>query len=311
LFAMFHRAKYDKIVALNYSPITAVFPAIVYKKFHKVKLILWVQDLWPESVRATSNVKSGFVDRILLSMAKFIYRNSDKILLSNDGFVEPVLAKGAKKEKISFMPNWAEDLFEDKSYIHLEKFKSLIPTGFIVMFAGNIGEAQDFDSIIEAAALTSTDKRIKWVIIGDGRKKEWLSNVIVSKGLGSTVFVLGSFPLEDMPSFFIHSDLMLATLKNEHIFSLTVPGKIQSYMAFGKPIVTMLSGAGSNVVSKSECGFVADASDYKKLAENVMFASGLPEYRLIEMGNNGKKYYKDHFAKDLALDKLLFAMNDL
>jgi len=309
LFALFHRTKYDKIIALNYSPITAVFPAIVYKKLHKIKLILWVQDLWPESVRATSKVKSGFVDKILLAIARSIFRNSDKILLSNAGFAESVITKGGERSKISYMPNWAEDLFEDESYVHREKYRSVLPDGFIVMFAGNIGEAQDFDSIIEAAVLTKHIGRIKWIIIGEGRKKEWLGREILNRELSSTFFLLGSFPVEEMPSFFIHADLMLASLKNEYIFSLTVPGKVQSYMSFGKPIVTMLSGAGSKIVTESNCGFVADASDYYKLADNVINASLLPKSELIDLGNNGKKYYNENFAKNIAIDTLLVALN--
>jgi glycosyltransferase involved in cell wall biosynthesis len=310
-FALFHLTKYDRIIALNYSPITAVFPAIIYKKIHKTKLILWVQDLWPESVRATSNVKSGIIDKVLFSMARRIFKNSDKILLSSPGFFDPVVAKGAEPEKISNMPNWAEDLFDDKNCIYPDKYRFLIPDGFIVMFAGNIGEAQDFGAILEAAVLTKHIKKIKWIIIGDGRKKEWLTKEIERRRLEDTFKVLGSYPLTDMPSFFCHSDLMLATLKDEYIFSLTIPGKVQSYMAFGKPIITMLSGAGSEIVKESNCGFTANASDYKKLAENIIYASQLPNDILNELGNNGKIYYINYFAKEKAIDKLMSAMEQL
>jgi glycosyltransferase involved in cell wall biosynthesis len=309
IFSLLHRQKYDKIIALNYSPITAVFPAIIFKKLHKTPLILWVQDLWPESVRAASNVKSGLIDKVLFSMARTIFKNSDKILLSSSGFFEPVVQKGADQQKISYLPNWAEDLFGDPMCIDKERYRSLIPDdSFIVMFAGNIGEAQDFESIIEAASLTKHIRTINWIIIGEGRKKEWLINELENKNLTGTVKVLGSYPLTEMPSFFFHADLMLATLKDEYIFSLTVPGKIQSYMAFGKPVVIMLSGEGSKIITEANCGFAANSSDFKKLAENIIHASQLQSHELEELGRNGRKYYDMNFAKDKAIDKLLAIM---
>jgi glycosyltransferase involved in cell wall biosynthesis len=309
LFTLIHKSKYDKVVAVNYSPITAAYPAIVFKKRKKTELLLWVQDLWPESVRAASNVKSGSIDRILLAIVKNIYRNCDKIVISNSGFAESILAKGVAESKISFIPNWAEDLYEDETLIHPEKYKTSIPDGFIVMFAGNIGEAQDFDSVIEAAVLTKQHERIKWIVIGDGRKKVWLENEIKNRQLSSTFFVLDRYPLEEMPSFFIHANLALASLKDEYIFSLTIPAKVQSYLAFGVPIVTMLSGAGNKIVNESNCGFTAESSDFRKLAENVIFASSLDKNVLSQLGLNGKSYYQTHFAKNLAINSFIYTLN--
>ena len=308
-FALFHNIRYDKIVAVNYSPITSAYPAIVCKKRKNTQLLLWVQDLWPESVRAASPVKYGIVDKFLLVMVKNIYKNSDKIVVSNSGFSESILAKGVPENKISFIPNWAEDLYENENQIYPEKYRSLMPEGFKVMFAGNIGEAQDFDSIIEAAMLTKYNENIKWIVIGDGRKKIWLEQEIEKRQLSSTFYVLGRYPLEEMPSFFIHADLLLASLKNEYIFSLTIPAKVQSYMAFGKPIVTMLTGAGNRIINDANCGFAGESSDFRKLAENVIFASSLSKTKLAEMGQKGEKYYQEYFAKNLAIDNFVKTLN--
>jgi glycosyltransferase involved in cell wall biosynthesis len=305
IFTFFHKFVYDKIIAVNFSPIIAAYPAIVYKKKKRTKILLWVQDLWPESVRAASSLESGFIDKILLVMVKNIYRNCDKIIVSNVGFTESITVKSVPKDKIDYIPNWAEDLYEDKSKIDPEKFRELIPDGFIVMFAGNIGEAQDFSSIIEAAELTRNYQSIKWIVIGDGRKRVWLEDEILKRKLGSTVYVLGRFPVEDMPSFFIHADIALASLRDEYIFSLTVPAKIQSYMAFGIPILTMLSGAGNKIINDSKCGFTAESSDFKKLADNVIKVSSFNKIELTQLGENGKKYYNENFAKKLAVNKFI------
>jgi glycosyltransferase involved in cell wall biosynthesis len=309
LFAIFHRKKYDRIIAANYSPITAAYPAIVFKKRHKLKLILWVQDLWPESIRAASNIKSGFVDKLLLSIVKNIYKNSDHIVVSNSGFTESIIQKGVSEKKISFIPNWAEDLYEDENLIDDSKFRILIPEGFIVMFAGNIGEAQDFDSIVKAATLTKHFENIKWIIIGDGRKREWLKKEIESQKLSSTFFLIDRYPMEEMPNFFVHADVALATLKNEYIFSLTIPAKVQSYMAFGVPIVTMLTGAGNRIINEAKCGLTSESSDYNKLAENIIYASSLSKIELSEMGNNGKEYYQKNFAKKIVIESFNKILN--
>ena len=295
--------KYDAIIALNYSPITAVYPAIIYKLKKKVKLLLWVHDLWPESVRSASNIKSDLVDQLLLKIVKSVYSNSDKILISSNGFMQSIIAKGIEESKVIYMPNWAEDIFEDASTVDRNKYLATIPKGFIVMFAGNIGDAQDFDSIIKAAEITKKENEIKWVIIGDGRNIDYVKQKLIKEGLEDTIFLLGRYPLSEMPSFFIHADIMLFSLKDELIFSLTIPGKLQSYMAFGKPIAAMINGEGANIISESHSGFVCNAGDYKQLADNILTAYYMPSNELEKLGENGYKYYKMNFNKKYLIDE--------
>ena len=309
LFSFFHKDKYDKILAVNLSPITAVIPAIVSKKHNNTPLFIWVQDLWPESVLAASRFRNPIIQKLLLSLVKYIYKKSDKILVSNYGFIDSILAKGVSKDKISVMPNWAEEIFEDQTNIGKTKYRSKMPDGFIVMFAGNVGEAQDFESILNAALLTMDLKHIKWVIVGDGRKTEWLKIEIEKRNLSDTFFVLGRFPSSEMPNFFCHADLMLVSLKNEHIFSLTVPTKVQSYMEFGKPIVTMLNGAGSLIVKEANCGYRANARDYKKLSENIIKASLSSKEDLEQLGKNGRVYYQANFAKEKVINDFINVLN--
>ncbi|TDD98365.1 glycosyltransferase family 4 protein [Flavobacterium cellulosilyticum] len=305
LFAIFHKIKYDKIFAVNFSPITALYPAIVYKKRHKTQLYIWVQDLWPESVIAASKISSKFIQKVLTKMVENIYSQSDRVLLQSEGFVSSVKEKGVTDGQIGYIPNWAEDLYSDSSNIQIDKYKEVIPSGFKVMFAGNIGEAQDFNSIVKAAELTRNIPEIKWVIVGDGRKRAWLELEIVRLGLEKTIFLVGRYPVEEMPSFFVHADIMLLTLKNEDIFALTIPSKVQSYMAFGKPIIGMLNGIGSDVITNAKCGYVGMAGNPNSLAENVIKAYRLDSKKLFEMGVNGKRYYDANFSKTIVIDKLI------
>ena len=308
IFAYFHKEKYDKVFAVNYSPITAVIPAIVFSKKNKIKLSIWVQDLWPESIVAASNIQSKYVQKWLSTLVQYIYKKSDIIFIANYGFKKSVIEKGVSSNKIKFMPNWAEDIFESSKELKVKRKEFNVPEGFVVMFAGNLGEAQNFEAIIKSAELTKDNHSIQWVFVGDGRKSNWIKKRIKDKKLTKTVTLLGRFPTESMPAFFKLADIMLVSLKDEYIFSLTVPGKIQSYMASSKPILTMLNGDGSSIINESKSGFVANAGDYKRLSENVQKCFSLSSIKLDELGQNAFNYYKINYSKDKIID---FFINEI
>ncbi len=307
-FSFFHKIKYDKVFAVNYSPITAVLPGLIYSKKNKIKLSIWVQDLWPESVIASSNIKSKIVFRVLNTLVKYIYKNSENIFVSNYGFKDSIIEKKIPTNKIKFMPNWAEDIFESSRMLNVNRKEFNIPKGFVIMFAGNLGESQDFESITKAIELNKENHKIQWVFIGDGRKNKWLINKIHKKKLTNIVTLLGRHPTESMPSFFKLADVMLVSLKNEYIFSLTVPGKVQSYMAASKPILTMLNGEGSRIIKESKSGFVANAGDYKTLSKNIQNCFSLSPSKLDELGQNAFNYYKKNYSKNKIID---FFINEI
>lgn len=309
LYILFHRQKYDVSLTFAISPITQVYAALLHKKILGSRAFLWVQDLWPESVVAAGKVHSKFIYQILNQLVRNIYKKVDGICIQSEAFESSILEKGNYKHKISYIPNWAEDLFTTKTSVNEERFQKKIPKGFVVMFAGNIGESQDFESILQAAVCTKEYENIKWVVVGDGRKKEYVQKKINEFGLNDTFVLMGRYPLEDMPDLFVHADVMLVALKNINVFSLTIPSKIQSYMAFGKPIVSMINGIGNEIVEQAECGYVAAAGDYRHLAKNVIDLSKIDKDTLIEMGNSGGEYYQRHFSKKNIIDRLMKEFN--
>ena len=309
LFVLFSRKKYDITFTFAVSPITQAFPALLHKKLYKSSAIIWLQDLWPESITAAGKIKNPYILRQLLRMVQFIYRYSDKILIQSEAFETSVLEKCNVKKKIYYFPYWAEDLFLDNSLIENGKNSIILPNGFKIMFAGNIGESQDFEAIINAAEITKVNPEIKWIIIGDGRKKIWAETEAKKKNLESTVLFLGRYPIEEMPRFFEQADIMLISLKNEPIFTLTIPSKIQSYMAFGKPILSMMNGIGSQIIDEAKCGYTVSAGDYTNLADKAMIAFAESKESLIIKGNNAKKYYLKNFSKEILLEKLINIFN--
>lgn len=309
MYVLLNKQKHDVSLTFAISPITQIYPALLHKKLYKSKAFLWVQDLWPESVSAAGKVNQGVLYNMLNKMVQHIYKKTDKVLIQSEAFYKSVEEKIDSPSKIKYVPNWAEDFFLDTRAADPNKHKDIIPDGFKIMFAGNIGESQDFDSILKAAELTKSNKEIKWVIVGDGRKKGFVENEITRLGLQETVILLGRYPVTEMTNFFIHADIMLLTLKDEYIFSLTIPSKVQSYMAFGKPILAMINGIGQKVIQDSGCGYVAPAANYEQLAQNALLAYSESKESLSMKGEKGKIYYNANFEKENILDNLIKLFN--
>lgn len=164
------RHRYDAIFVHETSPVTIGVPAIIAKKIRRTPVYFWVLDLWPESLQYAGNIHNRTVLGIFSRITRWIYRNSKKILISSHGFEKSILEKGDFKEKIVYFPNWADKALEEKTAYQLPA----LPEGFIAMFAGNIGEAQDFETLMEAARLLKDHKDIHFVIVGDGRKRPWV-----------------------------------------------------------------------------------------------------------------------------------------
>lgn len=296
--AMFH--KYDAVIVHETSPITQGFPALVVKGMQSIPIYFWVLDLWPESLQSAGGINNKYVLGFFEAITKLMYRKSKKILMSSKGFSKSILAKGDFSEKLVYFPNWAENLFNNKNEVEIPE----LPKGFVVMFAGNIGEAQDFEHVMQATLLLKDEKDIKFVFIGDGRRKQWVDNFISENSLQETVYAPGRFPIDMMPAFFSKADVLLLSLKDDYIFSLTAPAKLQAYMASKKPVVAMIDGEARNLISESGCGYSGPACDYKALAENIRKMKALSASELEAMANNGYKYYEKYFTLDICMDHL-------
>ena len=300
---IFH--KYDTIIVHETSPITQGFPALVVKSLRKCPIYFWVLDLWPESLQAAGGINNKHVLSLFTWMTRLMYRKSDKILISSKGFERSILEKGDFKDKLVYFPNWAEDVFEVRPELSESQLAELekLPAGFRVMFTGNIGEAQDFVHVMEAAVLLREHKNIKFILVGDGRRREWILDFIKKNDLSETVYCPGRFPIEMMPAFCSRADVLFLSLKDDFIFSLTAPAKLQSYMAMGKPIVAMINGETQNIIAEAGCGISVNAGDAQSFADSVLELSKNPH--LEEMGRAGFEFYRRNFKKDICLERLI------
>lgn len=298
------RGKYDLIFVYEPSPITVGIPAIILKMIKHIPLVFWVLDLWPESLCAAGGISSRWILQAAQKLVRLIYRNCDLILVQSRAFIPGVEELGGQPDRIRYFPSWAESLYESLKVEENAAEYASLPKGFRVMFAGNIGASQGFDVIISAAAMLKMYSDIHWLILGDGRMRDWVVRQVRDRQLTRTVHLLGRYPVEAMPGFFALADAMLVTLKKESVFSLTIPGKIQSYLACGKPIIAALDGEGARVIEEAGAGISCPAGDPKALAEAVLTMYRMPESERKAMGLRGRAYYECHFEREMLLDRL-------
>ncbi len=306
---LFVREKFDKILVFEASPITIGIPAIVAKYKFKAPIYFWVQDLWPESVTAAGGVSNKSIISLVDKLTRFIYRNSKMILVQSKAFIPYILNQGVSIKKMVYVPNSTESFY--KKVKDNNKFIDLIPKdGPVLMFAGNIGEAQGFDTIIKSAKhLDEKGVKVNWVILGDGRQKKSIINRIETLSIQDRFFFLGSYPSEYMPHFFIHADALLVTLKKNLIFSYTIPSKIQSYMASSKPIIASLDGEGGRVILEAECGIVSPSEDFISFSKSIITFLKLSSDKKEVMGKNARLYFETEFDREKQLDNIINIFN--
>jgi colanic acid biosynthesis glycosyl transferase WcaI len=307
---MLRGQRFDAIFVFETSPITSVLPALLLRRLRRVPLLLWVLDLWPDTLSAVGMVRSPRGLNAVGALVRFIYRRCDLILAQSRGFFPAIERWSEAPHKTRYFPQWAEASFDGAAVAQAAaapELASFAGDGFNIMFAGNLGEAQDLPALLDAAEHLQNlgnASGIRWLIVGDGRAAQDLRNDIARRGLQASVFLLGRHPLERMPSFFKGADALLVSLKAEPIFALTVPGKLQSYLAAGKPILAMLDGEGAEVVTAAGAGLVCNAGAGKRLAELALELSQLPQEQRQAMGQRGQQYCREHFNRQKLMRQL-------
>ncbi len=311
IFTFFHafKNKYDAVFVHLTSPFFIGIPAVHLKKRQNIPLYFWTLDLWPESLISVAGISHPLVIKPQNKMVSKVYTNCDKILISSKGFEKSICEKGDFKDKIIYFPNWAETVIPsyDFDISQIKPFDN--SQNFVLLFAGNLGEAQNLDAIIESAERLKDNKLIKFVFVGDGRKKEHLQTLVKEKQLGETVSFLGRYPLQTMPRFMEKASILLFSLKDELCFNLTVPAKVQFYMSQGKPILAMINGDGADLVNEAKCGFAVPTNDVETFVEAVNKIYELPTEKLKQLGMNGKKYYEENFTKEQRIEQLFNIIN--
>lgn len=297
--AIFLKCNFDTIFVYQPSPVTVTIPAIIYKKTHKNKKInLYCLDLWPDSLLVENFSKEGKIYKIIKKLSRWIYSRCDSIAVTSKDFENYFKEELDIDKEIIYMPQYAEDI-----YINQKNKEQQEKTTIDFVFAGNIGKAQSIETIIKAAKEIK-NKDVKIHIVGDGSSLEKCQNLVQELNIENVIFY-GRKPIEQMNEYYNMSDAMLISLSSNEVINKTVPGKLQSYMLAGKPIIGAISGAANNIIKKSECGYCVESEDYIGLAKIIdKFATDSKESR-YKMADNSYNYYKENFDKEKFISKLL------
>lgn len=294
LKAMTMKKDFDAIFVYQLSPILMAIPAYVAKWFSKTKkLAVYCLDLWPESLVSLNISRESSFFKAIKFVSKRIYNGATVLGYTSRKFEDYFKDNLKLKQKnYRYIPQFADELFSEVESVKHE--------GFNLVFAGNIGEMQSVDTIIRAAAITE-DEEIHWHIVGDGFALEDCKKLAGELKVNDKVTFYGRLPVEEMPRFYGMADAMLVTLSDDETISYTLPGKVQSYMAAGKPVLAAANGEIAYLIKEAECGLCAKAEDYKELSE---LAEKLKSMDYQAMGNASRSYYDEHFSKSKHVDRI-------
>ena len=298
---------FDSIFVFATSPVTAALPAMLLRRIKHAPLALWVLDLWPETLHAVGVIKSPMLLRWAGALVSFIYHRCDRILVQSKAFLPNIEHWAGDASRAEYCPNWVEKTYENgvasKPVEPASEVHAHLGT-FNVMFAGNVGEAQDFPAILDAADLLRGRVDLRWLVVGDGRAMDWVRAEIDRRGLQESVVLLGRHAPERMPEFFCAAGALLVSLRADPVFAMTIPGKVQTYLATGVPLLGMLDGEGARVIEESGAGLVCPSGDGQLLAQRVEQLLQLSNDERHEMGRRGQAYCRREFGREMLITRL-------
>ena len=294
--ALLHKRDYDVIYAFSTSPVLMSLPAALLRCFTSKKFLIYVLDIWPACLAAMNVYEGSFLYAFMKRVSKWVYRKADILTYSSKRFQNYL--KNVHNIDVPdehYMPQFADDVFSDPlPQKHSEAEKQLV-------FAGNIGKVQAVEVLIEAASLLRNEP-VHWHIVGDGSNYEACKALAARLHLDDKVTFYGRKPLEEMPEYYAMADAMLVSMRNDISVNDTLPGKVQGYMAAGKPVLGSIAGETAYVISEAKCGFCAPPDDPAAFAAIVK--QFLSADNANELGQCGREYYQKHFTKEHHMNQL-------
>ena len=289
------------------SPLLQALSALLIGRLKRVPVLVWVQDLWPESLESTGYVKNRLALSLVREVVKFLYRHTDRILISSRSFAAPISAM-VPGARISYLPNSVDASFCTPESAPRTPMPEL-DEGFCVVFAGNIGAAQAMEVLVLAAEKLATVTEIRFVVIGSGSRLEWMRQEIVARRLAN-VHLVGRYPAVAMPYLLSKAGALLVTLADRPIFAATVPNKVQAYFAVGRPIIGCLNGEGARLIEEAQAGLTVPAEDADGLARAILELYRMPPEARRKMGENGRDFYQQNFDHERLVDRLIGLIED-
>jgi len=293
---------FDIVYVQMSSPIMITKPALKYAKKYSKKVVMYEMDLWPESLLAGGITNKSFIYKHYKKVSAKIYSQCDKILVTTKEHIPYIKdLPGCKDLDIEYLAQYADTIFEESDFGY-EDYDAID-----LMFAGNIGKAQSVDTIIRSAALLKDDSRFKFHIVGSGSELENIKKLATELNTDNVVFY-DQRPLEDMPELYKIADAMLVTLEDKPYANMTIPGKVQSYMAVGKPVIGAINGSCADFIKNNDIGYACPSEDSKALANLI---ENLELKELQKIGEHSKDVYFKKYSKSIFMNKLISILESM
>ena len=298
--AIFIGRKYDYVFGFNTSSLTNMIPAVLIRKLYKKPTMFWVQDVWPDSVYAYGFKKTKFISVLLDAFVRFMYQNIDKIALSSKGFEVKLLPYVKKGMSFHYLPNWADDLDNDLQSKDLGGGNEKVH----FTFAGNVGQVQNLENVIYAfSSMEETyQQKTQLNIIGDGSKLEDLMEIAENR---SNIVFHGQKQREQMSSYYKASDFLIISLADHPIFSVTVPSKLQTYIAAKKPILAFINGDVADIVRDHNLGLCVNPSKIHDISMIFRRCVDMSKTERDKFVSNNDSLLNTIFNKEKTINKLL------
>ena len=298
--------KYDRIFLYQLSPVMMSLAGIIVGKLRRIETTMYVLDLWPENLYSVINVRNRFLRGLLEKVSHWHYRNVDKIVVLSELMKDRLLAvSGLPEEKVTVIPQACEKIYEEQ--VADEELGRRFKDGFKVVFAGNISPAQSFDTILQAAQHirdTGIDD-VRWVIVGDGMSRTEVESKVRDMGLSDSFHFEGQRPVEDVPRYTGIADALVGCLVTSDLLEATIPAKVQSYIASGKPLVLAMDGEVRRLVmDEAQCGLVGPTEDAQTLADNVIKLYRMSSEERAALGDAGRRFHFEHLERNIVLGRL-------
>lgn len=293
-YGLFIAKKTDVIYAYQ-PPLTVGISAALIRFFRRMPVVLDIQDMWPDTLRATGMVSNPKVLNVVGAVCNWVYRHVDHIAVLSPGFKRLLIERGVPVNKIKVIYNWA-----DEKALVLQK--GSLPSGFPglekfrIVFAGNMGKAQALDSVLDAAViLKARFSRVCFVLIGGGVEAARLQREAQSRDLGNVIFY-PPVPMAEIGTVLRAADALMVHLRKDPLFEITVPSKTQAYMAVGKPILMAVNGDAADLITQSNSGVVAQSESVEAIAEAAEKLQSMSQGERDEMGQRAQTYYREHLS---------------
>lgn len=302
-----NKEKFDMVFIYEVSPMTQAMPGIWIAKKLKIPCYIYVMDLWPENFEIITGISNRMIIKTLDNMVDYIYKNCTKIFTASESFKKNIENRGHNSSKIYFWPQYAEEFYHPNA-LASDKIKQ--DDKINITFAGNVGMAQGLDILPSIGEdLKRRNSNIRFNIVGNGRYLSTLKEEIEQKNLQEYFCFIDPVPPTEVSGIFSASDFSFVCLQESEIFSMTIPAKLQSSMACGKPILLSASGESQKVIRNAACGFISDAGNVEQLLDNLKLIESLSNDEINILGNNSRKYFEENFEKRILLDKMEAHLN--